>query len=417
MSPLSESRALRLAAFGVLYFSQGVPWGFLTVSYAVFLSDAGLDSLMVGAAIGAAHIPWTLKLVWGPLTDRFRSVRFGRRPFVFAAQLMMGATLLALMPLDPARDFTFIGAILLVHMMFAALQDVAVDGMAVDLLPAAERGLGNGVMIAAKALGIAGGGGGATLLALRIGWPAVFLGVGLMTLLISLVAVVVREHRSQAAATAAAAVGARMTWRELKRSFSFAAPLVGLAIALTTPVGDAVVSATFVKMLRGHLRFDVDTIGHITAVVMPVASVAGALLGGLLSVRFGAKRTLAAFMAGTALSLAAFAAAASWWASPGVATVAAAVFAFFGYGYRAPFCALLITLSNPAIGATQFAIYMAVMHLCHTIVAPLAGAIVVSAGYAPAFFAGALVEVLAIALLPLCRERVAEERFRLSTVQ
>lgn len=412
MRPLSDSRDLRLATFALLYFSQGVPWGFLTVSYALFLSDAGLDSMMVGAAIGVAHIPWTLKLVWGPLTDRYRSVRFGRRPFVFAAQLVMAATLLALLPLDPTRDLTVIGAILLVHMMFAALQDVAVDGMAVDLLPAAERGLGNGIMIAAKAVGIACGGGGATLLALRIGWPAVFLIIGLMTLLISLVVLVVREHRSDAAAAEAAAAGARMTWRELKRSFSFAAPVVGLAIALTTPIGDAVVSATFVKMLRGHLRFDVDTIGRVTAIVMPVASVVGALLGGVLSMRFGAKRTLAGFMAGTALALAVFAASSSLWSSPGFATAAAGAFAFFGYGYRAPFCALLITLCNPAIGATQFAIYMAVMHLCHTIVAPLAGWLVDSQGHAAAFAAGAFVEVLAISLLPLCRERTAEAQFR-----
>ena len=100
MRTLSRSRPLRLTTFALLYFSQGVPWGFLTVSYALFLSDAGLDSLTVGAAIGVAHIPWTLKVVWGPLTDRFKSRRTYRK-LPPAAEVVVAPTRQRLTPCRP----------------------------------------------------------------------------------------------------------------------------------------------------------------------------------------------------------------------------------------------------------------------------------------------------------------------------
>jgi hypothetical protein len=102
---LSESRLLRFITFGALYLGQGIPWGFISVGYVVLLSDAGLDNEAVGAAMSWAYLPWSFKILWGPLIDRFPSRRFGRRrPYIAAAEFLMGLTLVALLFVDPAAQ-------------------------------------------------------------------------------------------------------------------------------------------------------------------------------------------------------------------------------------------------------------------------------------------------------------------------
>src|SRR5690606_8982407 len=118
---------------GALYFAQGVPWGFIAVGYVVYLTDQKLDAAAVGDAIGLAYVPWSFKILAGPIIDRFPSVRFGRRRhFIVGAQLMMGLTLLALLGVE-ANQLGLVGAILFAHNAFAAMQDVATDALAVDV--------------------------------------------------------------------------------------------------------------------------------------------------------------------------------------------------------------------------------------------------------------------------------------------
>src|SRR5688572_12420366 len=93
---LSESRLLRLLTFGALYFAQGVPWGFISVGYVVLLADQGLDNTAIGKAMALAYLPWSFKVLWGPLLDAVPALRIGRRrPFIIASELLMGFTILS----------------------------------------------------------------------------------------------------------------------------------------------------------------------------------------------------------------------------------------------------------------------------------------------------------------------------------
>ena len=140
--------------------AQGVPWGFVGVAYVVFLSDQGLDKTTIGNVISWAYLPWLYKWTAGLFIDRFPSRRFGRRRhFILSAELLMGLALLALPFFDPKLHLAWINAALFAHNLFAAIQDVATDGLAVDVLPEHERGRANAVMWAAKGGGSALGGG------------------------------------------------------------------------------------------------------------------------------------------------------------------------------------------------------------------------------------------------------------------
>ena len=118
-----------------------------------------------------AYLPWSFKIFAGPLLDGIGQTRWGRRrPFILAAEVVMGLSLLALYFVDPVEQLSLISGLLFLHNSAAALQDVAVDALAVDILPEDERGRANSIMWAAKSLGVALGGGGGTHL-WRVGPP------------------------------------------------------------------------------------------------------------------------------------------------------------------------------------------------------------------------------------------------------
>ena len=95
MLVLTESRTLRFSVLSALYFAQGLPWGFISVGYVVLLSDLGMDNTSVGQAMGLAYLPWSFKFLAGPLLDRMTRTRWGRRrPFIIAAEALMGLSLL-----------------------------------------------------------------------------------------------------------------------------------------------------------------------------------------------------------------------------------------------------------------------------------------------------------------------------------
>jgi MFS family permease len=72
----------------------------------------------------------------------------------------MALTLLCAVGIDFTSQFYLFTAIILVHNVFAATMDVAIDALAVTTLPPEERGAANGLMFAGAYLGNAIGGSG-----------------------------------------------------------------------------------------------------------------------------------------------------------------------------------------------------------------------------------------------------------------
>ena len=411
MKTLVASRLTRLVVLGALYFAQGIPWGFIAVGYVVFLADQGMSNTVVGDALAMAYLPWSFKFLAGPIIDRFPSRRFGRRrPYIVVAELLMGATLLALVTIDPARQLGIVGILLFAHNTFAAIQDVATDALAIDVLPLEERGKANSITWAAKSAGVVVGGGGGTLFAKHLGWPALFVAIALLIWMVMVLVIVVPER--PAGADSEAAAEKRLNWGEIRRSFTFREPWIGIAIAALTPAGYALFAPIFTRMLRADLKQTEGTIALLSGTIDPVAGVAGALAGGLLADRFGARRVMGANMAIIAAALFVFAAAQRLWPSFAFLSTWLFVEKFAEGAYSAAFLAFSMTLSNPAIGATQFAIYMATTNLTYMWTSALGGRIADGWGIVATFAIAGLIQLVTIGLLPFCDPRVAEARFR-----
>src|SRR5690349_17549312 len=128
---------------GVLYFVEGLPWGFQSKALPVYLRTSGVSLTLIGL-LNLLSLPWMTKILWAPLVDRYGSDRFGRRKS-WIVPLQAAMVVLCLAAAMTARSMhlaTLLGLILAMNFC-AATMDIAVDGMAVDLLRRKELGTGN----------------------------------------------------------------------------------------------------------------------------------------------------------------------------------------------------------------------------------------------------------------------------------
>jgi PAT family beta-lactamase induction signal transducer AmpG len=158
-NPLA-SRWGRLMAFFFLYVTEGIPLGFTATAMVIQLQNAGVGPFDIGVFVASLYFPWAWKWVVGPFVDLIYSNRLGaRRGWILGTQFSMVATLLVCMPIEvSAENLQFLTAVILVHNMFCATQDVAIDALACTVLHEDEQGLGNGLMFAGQKIGFAMGG-------------------------------------------------------------------------------------------------------------------------------------------------------------------------------------------------------------------------------------------------------------------
>jgi len=171
-------RGLRLDRLGILwtlYFVQGLPFGFQATALPVYLRSEGMSLAGVGLATALA-LPWSLKILWAPLVDRFGGGRFGRRrSWILPLQLLLAATCVVAALLPPEEGLAPILLLVLAMNLLAATLDIAVDGLAVDVLERAELGQGNVAQVVGYKVGMLTGGGLLVWASAEIGWEGLFL--------------------------------------------------------------------------------------------------------------------------------------------------------------------------------------------------------------------------------------------------
>ncbi|XP_057592836.1 major facilitator superfamily domain-containing protein 3 isoform X1 [Hippopotamus amphibius kiboko] len=165
----------KLLPLAGLYLVQGLPYGLQSGLLPVLLRARGLSLTRVGLA-KALYAPWLFKLVWAPLVDTRGSPRAWLTLSTAALGLVCGL-LAALPPAEAGQaglPVTVAGLLLLLNLA-AAVQDVALDVLAVRLLEPAELGPGNTVQVVAYKLGAVLAGGGLLALVPTLSWQLLFL--------------------------------------------------------------------------------------------------------------------------------------------------------------------------------------------------------------------------------------------------
>ena len=196
---LAENRTLRFASFAIYYIAQGLPIGLLSIALPAWLSEQNVAATDIASFFAISGLPWAFKLVAGPIMDRLSFLPMGRRrPWIVGAQLglLIAMVGLAMVP-DPVNNMMLLTWVAFAVNCFAAVQDVAVDGMAIDVLPTDEWGRANSFMAFGQVSGYAASGALSALALIEFGLFGAGLSITLGLLLIFIWGVVVRERKGE----------------------------------------------------------------------------------------------------------------------------------------------------------------------------------------------------------------------------
>ncbi|MDP7305349.1 MAG: MFS transporter, partial [Pirellulaceae bacterium] len=279
-----------------MYFAQGVPWGFMTIALVSHLTARGVGDTAAGNLTAIVLVPWTFKLIWGPIIDTMTIRSMGRRrPWIIGAELMMAVSLLGLLMMGDLTDnLWLLGWMFFIHNCFASLQDVATDALAVDILPRGEQGRTNGMMWGSKLIGKAMG---ASVMALAIakwGLSSAVIIQFVVLIIIMLFPLLMLERpgekrfpwsRGEANFRGSDAGGMRHpfdVFRDLFQAFSLATTSFFLIYGLIHTIGWGIVEVITKTLYTQQLDWTAEQVSYVSGLAV-FTEMAGAFGGGYVA--------------------------------------------------------------------------------------------------------------------------------------
>ncbi|MAI54963.1 MAG: hypothetical protein CBC55_11540 [Gammaproteobacteria bacterium TMED95] len=376
---LKDSKWLRLAALAVLYAGQGLPIGIFQVALPAYMASLNMSAAEVGGFIAFVFIPWSFKLLAGPLMDKFTFMPMGRRrPWVIAAQsgLLLTFVALAVLSPDPSAQYWLLAGLGFVSNVFGALQDVAVDGMAIDILEEEERAQGNAFMYGGQISGISVSGSFASWALMGSGLMLAAILAALAVAAILLVPLLLRERPGERLwpwdddrGEVEVDAGIELSWLKLISRVLKALMLPTSVLLVLTEAFSRITSGFLVAMSPlltiQTLGWDQLTYANWVAITGIIAAVAGVILGPGID-RIGALRVLKGIVIFRVLTFVVMALTADFWASAYWFETFLMINAVATQVVTVAIIALFMRLCAPSVAASQFAIYMALANMTYS---------------------------------------------------
>jgi PAT family beta-lactamase induction signal transducer AmpG len=387
---VAASLRARLTWLAALSFASGFPFGLVNETLPVYLRTHGAGLVEIGL-ISAVSFPWTFKFIWAPLVDRLGS----RRQWIVGC--LAGLTLLTVIlgVLDLGEMARWFWLLLVLMVTLSATQDVAIDAYTIEATSTRELGVANSVRIAAYRIAMFTAGGLLIWMAGRNGWPVSFLTGATMIGGLTIAALFIPEPRRAVASAAS-------IWEPLRALLARPGIWAVVVFALFFKI-DIYAMEPMTRPFWVDRGFTLEEIGGILTPGRIIATVGGAVLGGLVTTKLGIFRGLWTLGLVQALSSLGYAGVASVPASKPL-IITAALFENFAHGLgTAAFLAFLMSVCERRYAATQFAVLSALLALSRTLAGGASGVLAEKMGYAHYFFLTFLLAIPAFALLPWIR--------------
>ncbi|MCP5144962.1 MAG: MFS transporter [Gammaproteobacteria bacterium] len=376
---LTGNRYLRFFSFTVFYVAQGLPFGLANIAIPAYLAEQGVAPAAIAGFITVAALPWLYKGLAGPVMDRFTLLAMGRRrPWVILSQaaLVLTASVFVFFP-DGLSNVPLLTALFFLLNSFSAVQDVAVDGMAIDVLPPEEHGHANAFMAFGQVLGISGSAAIGGVLVKSFG----MLGIALMLLigfgLILTWAVAVREREGEKLLpwTEGAPTARSLSLQphslleivgDLLKVLLLPASLLLAMVSFLFRFADGLwvtVAPVIVVQQQGFLS---EVYSRWTALAGLIAATVGLLLGHFID-RKGVKTFYIGALLLYALLAVVVGSVESAWSSPRFLLAICFVQAFIYQAVFISFIAIHMKLCWVKVSATQFALYMTWINVGRTL--------------------------------------------------
>ncbi|MFY9270543.1 MAG: MFS transporter [Candidatus Manganitrophaceae bacterium] len=390
----------------VLYFAEGFPFGLIIDAFPVYFRMHGVSLKEIGF-FSLVGLPWTLKFLWAPLLDLWGR----RRSWMTACQLLIAATLLLLVSLPAGSVGPLFWILLFALAVFSATQDIAIDAYTIELLDEKEMGTANGVRVTTYRIALIAAGGLFVALAGFISWRATFIGAALLLLLLALFSSRAPEGVRLAAPEPSAPTVSPMidaVWTPLTQFGSRPGFFFVALFILLFKVGDMALGP-MVKPFWVDRQFTPVQIGIVPGTLGVASTIAGALLGGMLTSRWGIFRALWVLGIAQAASNLFYAGAATLPPSDGMMYMASVVESFCGGLGTAPFLAFLMSICDKKHAATQYALLSALFGLTRSVSGVFSGIATQRLGYATYFIATFFLAFPAFFLLPWVKKWISKK--------
>jgi len=385
---MNMTRASRYAMFGLIYFAEGAILSYFTALNSLYLLSFNLKMSQVGLIGTIALIPFVIKIFLGMISDNYNLFGLGfRKPYILIGLLVQFVCLLVVPSINPGKAFWLFALLAFILMMGQALYDTTTDGLALDTTSVEEQGTIQGIMVGGRALGV-------VLISAALGqvvthasWTAAFWGLAVLTLLPLPLVLGVKETQRFAER--------KFEWKAFS---AFRAPsiitlgLLGALYSLVINGANQIVNPFLDKTF--HIGY---AAAGLYTTIWGIGTALGGLTGGRLIDRVGQRRSVEGALVVTLLAVLALAAI----INPIMAWPLVFVFGLaFGY-YETVYFAMSMRSTDPRIAASMFAILMAIANVGTGVGLGLSGVAVDTIGYRYTFVVIALLNLLALPLLPV----------------
>lgn len=389
-----------------LYLSQGLPFGFQVTALPVYLRESGISLTIIGYSTALA-LPWLFKALWAPLLDSYWSSRIGRRrSWIIPLQLLL---IISMITAFYTSRSGFVPLLLNVFFMnlFAATQDIAVDGLAVDILKEGDLGLGNTAQVAGYKLGMIISGGVLVWLSSVISWNILFVIMACFAA-VPLFLVLFLKEEELSGTVESEQEGILKVVSIFIESVKYPAFKWLLIFVCTYKFGEIIIDLMFKPFLIDSGIKSSD-IGLWVGTYGMVASIAGSIAGGMLASKLNVYRALLAASIARLFPLIFITY--LTFGIPGKEYVVASTLLehFFGGMLTTTLFAFMMWNSDKRIGATHYTILASAEVLGKMPGSFFSGVITEAAGYTNTFIAGTVISAVVIFILPLYRRSSVKE--------
>lgn len=404
----TDRRVLQTLLLG---FASGLPLLLTYSTLSAWLATAGVRRAAIGA-FALVATPYAFKFVWSPLIDRLPPpLPLGRRRgWGISIQLALIVAILFLGAQTPKQHLALMAALALVVAFLSASQDIVIDAWRVEILPLDLQGPGAGMIQTGYRVAMLVSGAGSLVIAARAGWFAAYAtmaalqAIGILVFLFGpepSVTTVVRPGGAAAKQTGLGAIGSWLSNAVIGPFADFMRrplwPLLLLFI-FGYKLGEAM-AAVMSMPLYISLGFSLNEIAAVSKLVGFFATVAGALVGGVVTVRWGITRAL--LLCGLLQSAGNlfYVLQAAGGHRLGYLALCVTAENLTGAMAGTALISYLSSLCSPAFTATQYALLSSLASVGRTLVASLGGVLSEKIGWVPFFLLTTVVTLPALFLL------------------
>jgi PAT family beta-lactamase induction signal transducer AmpG len=369
------------------------------------MTDEKVDLGVIGI-FSLVGLPYTLKFVWAPFTDRFTPSSLGRRRgWILPVQIILAMMIGGLGFADPSESLYAIALLALGVTLFSSSQDTVLDAYRREYLDDEELGLGTAIFINGYRIAMLVSGAGALLLADHVSWDVVYWMMASLMVVGIGTTIFMPEPEI--------AVGTPKTFKEsvvqpfvefFKRDGAF----LILGFFLFYKIGDSMAAAMTTPFIL--VDYSKTELAMVAKLFGFWATIGGGLLGGIIMLKKGIFNSLWIFGILQAISTAGFSALAIVGHSiPALAAVIAFENLSGGMG-TAAFSAYMASLCNKRFTATQYALFTSIMVIPRVIASAPTGYMAKAWGWEAFFIFCAIIAIPGLILLKRLGPKGAIER-------